>query len=129
MLQSGRDPRQIEMCQHAGGLEVVSLLPDPRQAQHRELAGAEALLEHLKLGALDLTVGDVRLEAVALAQRLGELTQAPHALGEHQDLVLGGDPCKGLRDDPAQERQPVPTAAHRPLYEPLAPQCLGQRGL
>ena len=76
-----------------------------------------------------LTVGDVRLDAVALAQRLGELTQAPHALGEHQHLVLAGDPGKGLRDDPAQQRQPVPTAAHRPLHEPLAHQRLGQRGL
>ena len=82
----------------------MSLLPDPRQAQDRELAGAEPLLERLELGAFHLTVGDVRLDAVALAQRLGELTQAPHPLGEHQDLVLRRDPCQGLRDDPAQER-------------------------
>ena len=37
---------------------------------------------------LDRAVGDVRLHAVALGERAGELAQAPDALGEHDHLLL-----------------------------------------
>ena len=47
----------------------------------------------------DLSVADVRLDAVALAQRAGELAQAPDPLGEHDHLLLAGDPGERLRGD------------------------------
>ena len=50
LLEAGRQPRQVEVDEHGGVLEVVALVADPRQAQDRELAGAEALLERLELG-------------------------------------------------------------------------------
>ena len=55
----------------------------------------------------------MRLDAVALAQRAGELAQAAHAFGEHEHLLLAGDAGDRLRGDAAQQRQPVAAAAHR----------------
>jgi hypothetical protein len=44
----------------------------------------------------------VRLDAVALGERSGELAQAPDALGEHDHLLFGGDAGERLCGDPAQ---------------------------
>ena len=104
-------------------------MPDLREAQHGELAGGEPPLEQLELGALDLPVADVRLDAVALCERSGELAQAPDALGEHDHLLLGGHAGERLCGDPAQQRQAVAAAAHRLLHEALADERLGERGL
>ena len=45
LLQTGRDPRQVQVREAGRGLQVMALLPDAAQAQNRVLAGAEALLE------------------------------------------------------------------------------------
>ena len=81
----------------------MSFSADAAEAQHGVLAGVEALLELLEVGALHLPVGDVRLDPVALGHGLGELAQAPHPLGEHQPLLLTRDPGECLGDDPAQQ--------------------------
>ena len=88
MLKTGRHPGQIEVHQDRRVLEVMPLLSNARQAQDGELAGAEALLEFLELPGLELSVGDVRLDAVTFSERLGELAQAPHPVGEHEHLLL-----------------------------------------
>ena len=62
--------------------------PILREAQHGELAAGEAVLERLEFVRLDLAVGDVRLHAVAFGEGVGELAQAPDALGEHDHLLL-----------------------------------------
>ena len=113
LLEAARQPRQVEVDEHGGGLEVVALVADPRQAQHRELAGAEAPLELLEVGRLGRAVADVGVDAVALAQGVGELAQAAHAVGEHDHLLLAAHAGDRLRGDPAQQRQPVAAAAHR----------------
>ena len=77
----------------------------------------------------DAAVGDVRLDAVALAQRAGELAQAPHPLAEHDHLLLAGDPGERLGGDAAQQRQPVPSPADRLGHEPLADERGRERGL
>jgi hypothetical protein len=69
-------------------LEVVALVTNSGQAQHGELAGAEAPLELCELLGLELPVGDVCLGAVSLSQRACELAQAPDPVGEHQHLLL-----------------------------------------
>jgi hypothetical protein len=71
----------------------------------------------------------VCFDAVALTQRVGELAQAPHALGEHDHLFLASHRCQRLRGHAAQQRQAVAAAAHRPRHEALAHQRLGQSGL
>ena len=104
-------------------------MPDLGEAEHGELAGGEPSLEQLELGALDLPVADVRLDAVARTERSGELAQAPDALGEHDHLLLCGHAGEGLCGDPAQQRQPVAAAAYSLGHEALADECLGERGL
>ena len=79
--------------------------------------------------AVDTAVGDVRLDAVPLAQRARELAQAPHALAEHDHLLLAGHPGERLGGDAAQQRQPVPSPAHRLGHEPLADERGRERGL
>ena len=64
-------------------------------------------------GRGERAVADVRLDAVALAQRGGELAQAAHALGEHEHLLLAGDAGDRLGGDAAQQWQAVAAAAHR----------------
>ena len=120
LLQAGRQPRQVEVAEHRRVLEVVALLADAREAQHRELAGGEPALERLELARVDAPVGDVRLDPVPLAQRAGELAQAPDALAEHDHLLLAGDPGERLGGHAAQQRQPVPSPAHRLGHEALA---------
>ena len=107
----------------------MALLADPGEAQHRELAAGEGVLERLEVVWLDLAVGDVRLHAVALDERAGELAQAPDALGEHDHLLFRGDAGERLRGDPAQQRQAVAAAAHRVGDEALADQRFGERRL
>ena len=87
------------------------------------------MLERLELVRLDLAVGDVRLDAVAFAQRVGELAQAPDALGEHDHLLLAGDAGERLRGDPAQQRQAIAAAADRVGDEPLADERFRERRL
>ena len=77
----------------------------------------------------DAAVGDVRLDAVAFAQRARELAQAPHALAEHDHLLLGGDARQRLGGDAAQQRQPVSSATDRVGHEPLADERGRERGL
>ena len=48
----------------------------------------------------------------------------PSVMGTY--LLLAGDPGERLRDDPAQQRQPVAPAAHRVLHSPLADQRLSE---
>ena len=71
----------------------------------------------------------MRLDAVALAQCAGKLAQAADALGEHDHLLLAGDPGDRLRGDPTQQRQPIAAAADRRRDQALADECLGERGL
>jgi hypothetical protein len=73
LLQAGLQPRDVHVDEAARGLQVMALVPDLREAQHGKLAGAEALLERLELAARERAVADVRLDAVTLAQRGGEL--------------------------------------------------------
>ena len=77
-------------------------------------------LSVLELAGGDAAVGDVRLDAVAFAQRVGELAQAADPVGEHDHLLLAGDPGERLRGHAAQQRQPVPAAADRLGDESLA---------
>ena len=86
-------------------------------------------LSCLEVGRVGGAVADVGLDAVALAQRAGELAQAAHALGEHDHLLLAGDAGDRLRGDAAQQRQPVAAAAHRLADEALAGERRGERGL
>jgi hypothetical protein len=101
MLETGREPRQVEVAEHRRVLEVVALLADAREAQHGELAGGEPALERLELARVDAPVGDVRLDPVPLAQRAGELAQAPDPLAEHDHLLLCGDAGQRLGGDAA----------------------------
>jgi hypothetical protein len=59
----------------AGVLEVVALARDGPEAEDGELAGLEGALESPEGDLVDGAVGDVRLDAVALAQRARELAQ------------------------------------------------------
>ncbi len=117
------------MAEHRGVLEVVALVPDPRETRHRELAGGEAPLKRLELQRGDGAVGDVRLDAVALAQRARELAQAPDALGQRDHLLLGRHPGERLGGHAAQQRQPVSPAAARLRDEALADQRGRECGL
>ena len=74
LLEPARQPRKVEVDEDGGGLEVVAFVADPRQAQDRELAGAEAPLELLEVGRLGGAVADVGVDVVALAQGVGELS-------------------------------------------------------
>ena len=69
LLEAGLHPRQVQVDDHRGVLEVVPLARDGAEAEHRELAGLEGALEPPEGGLVDRAVGDVRLDAVALAQR------------------------------------------------------------
>src|SRR3954452_17272392 len=91
LLEAGLQPRQVEVHDRRGVLEVVALVPDLAQAQDRELAGAERGLHRLEALARERPVADVRLDGVALAQRGGELVQAADALGEDEHLLFAGD--------------------------------------
>ena len=104
----------------------MAFLADAGEAEDRELAGGEALLERLELAAGDRAVGDVRLDAVALAQRGGELAQAAHAFGEHEHLLFAGDAGERLGGHAAQQRQAVAAAAHRLGDEALAARAPGR---
>ena len=86
-------------------------------------------LSALELARVDAPVGDVRLDPVPLAQRAGELAQAPHPLAEHDHLLLAGDAGQRLGGHAAQERQPVPSPTHRLGDEPLADECGRERRL
>ena len=103
--------------------------PILREAQHWELAGGEPPLERLELARVDAPVGDVRLDPVSVAQRVGELAQAPDALAEHDHLLLAGHSGERLGGDAAQQRQPVPAAANRIRHEALADERRCERGL
>ena len=73
MLEARGQPRQVEVAQHRRVLEVMALLPNAREAEHWELTRGEPPFECLELACVDAAVGDVRLHAVPLAQRPGEL--------------------------------------------------------
>src|SRR3954453_17195566 len=75
LLEAGLHPGQIEMDDDRGVLEVVALAGDRAQAEDGELAGLEGVLEALERGLVDRAVGDVCLDAVALAQRSRDLAQ------------------------------------------------------
>jgi hypothetical protein len=83
------------------GLQIVPFARDRAEAEHWELAGLEGALEPPEGDLVDRAVGDVGLDAVALAQGVGELAQAVDALGEHEDLLLAGDAGDRLRRDAA----------------------------
>src|SRR3954449_4054728 len=128
LLEAGLHPREVRVDDRRGVLEVVALAGDGAEAEDGELAGLERVLEALEGGRVHRAVGDVRLDAVALAQRSRELAQAVDALGEHEHLLVAGDGGDRLGADAAQQRQPVAAPAHRLADEPLLGQRLGQRG-
>src|SRR4051794_2261562 len=113
LLESCMHPGQVEVDDDRGVLEVVALAGDRAEAEHREVAGLEGVLEGLEGGFVDRAVGDVRVDAVALAQRARELAQAVDAFGEHQHLLVAGNGRDRLRGDAAQERKAVAATAHR----------------
>src|SRR3954451_6057767 len=82
--------------------EVVALAGGRPEAEDGELAGLEGALEALERGGVDGAVGDVGLDAVALAQGARELAQAVDALGEHEHLLVTGDGGDRLGADAAQ---------------------------
>ena len=63
--------------------------------------------------SVDAAVSDVRLDSVPLVQRAGELAQTPHALAEHDHLLLAGHTGERLGGHAAQQRQPIPSAPDR----------------
>ena len=107
----------------------MALGSDSGQAQDRELAAGEPVLQCLEFVRLDPAVGDVRLHPVTFGECAGELAQAPDALGEHDHLLLCGDAGERLRGYPAQQGQAVAAAAHRVGDDTLADQRLGERRL
>jgi hypothetical protein len=60
---------------------------------------------------------------------VGELAQAPHALAEHDHLLLAGHSGERLCGNAPEQRQPVPAAANRIGNETLADERRCERGL
>src|SRR3954451_3935968 len=128
LLKAGLHPGQVEVHDDRGVLEVVALAGDGAEAEDGELAGLEGVLEALERGRVDRAVGDVGLDAVALAQRSRELAQAVDALGEHEHLPVARDRGDRLGGDAAQQGQAVAATAHCLADEALLGERLGERG-
>src|SRR3954453_3437163 len=69
LLEARLDPGEVNVDDRRRVLEVVALPGDRAGAEHGELADLEGVLEALERGRFDGAVGDVRLDAVAFAQR------------------------------------------------------------
>src|SRR5215216_2284586 len=128
LLETGLYPGKVQIYDHRAVLQVVPLPRDRAEAEHRKLASLEGAFEPPERDLVDRAVGDVRLDAVALAQRAGELAQAVDALREHEDLLLAGDAGDRLGGDAAQQRQAVAAAPHGFGNQALLDERLRERG-
>src|SRR5450755_1078582 len=108
LLKPGRQPRQVEVAEHRRVLQVMPFVPDSREAQHRKLAGGEPPLQRLEVGRGDAAVCDAGLDAVAFAQRAGELAQAPDPLADTITCSSAATPASVWALPPRNSGSPSP---------------------